>query len=80
VKNKRGRKKGTKNISLGEPHNLSFWKITLKRPEEVHDFLTRGDSRQKEEIKNILLYLKRAEIDFFDDVNGEEILRKLNER
>ncbi len=74
---KRGRKKGSKNKYSGEPHNLGFWKITLKRPEEVNAFLERGSNQQKETIKEILDYLKRFDPEFFERVNGEEILKEL---
>ena len=88
---KRGRKKGSKNKSFDQPHNLGFWKITLKRPEEVNAFLERGSDKQKATIKEILLYLKRgkktpvefrskfeeADIQFFERVNGKEILKEL---
>ncbi len=60
-----------------EPHNLCFWKMTLKKPDEINDFLVRGNKRQKEEIKNVLLYLKRFDPDFFEDVEGENILEKI---
>ena len=74
---KRGRKKGSKNKYYGEPSNLSFWKITLKRPEEVNAFLNRGSKQQKATIKEILIYLKRADKEFFERVNGEEILKEI---
>lgn len=74
---KRGRKLGTKNKTSAEPHNLCFWKITLKRPEEVNAFLTRGSNLQKETIKEILIYLKRFDRDFFDENNGDKILKQL---
>ena len=74
---KRGRKPGSKNKFKGEPHNLQFWKWVLRSPEEVQDFLTRGSAQQKETIKNVLLYLKRFDPDFFEEVNGEEIWEEL---
>ena len=74
MKPKLGRKKGSKNKFKGEPHNLAFWKLTLKSSEEVHDFLNRGSAQQKETIKNVLLYLKRFDPDFFEEVNGDKIL------
>ena len=73
----RGRKKGSKNRSLGEPHNYAFWKSTLKNKEEVNAFLARGSKEQKDTIKEILKYIKRVDIDFFDKVNGKEILKEL---
>ena len=69
-----GRKKKT---NYGEPNNLAFWKITLKRPEELHDFINRGSKKQKEILKEILLYIKRVELDFFKEVNGDIILKDL---
>ena len=63
----------------GEPHNLIFWKFTLKRPESVNAFLERGSKKQKNEIKNILLYLKKYQPEFFEEVNGEEIIKRLND-
>ena len=73
----RGRKKGSRNKFSGEPHNLGFWKLTLKNPEEVKGFLERGSQKQKETIKEIVSYLKRFDPDFFERVNGEEILKEL---
>ena len=72
-----GRKKGSRNKFSGEPHNLSFWRYTLKKPEEINVFLDRGSQRQKDTIKEILIYLKTKDIDFFIRVNGEEILMEL---
>ena len=74
---KRGRKPGTKNKYLGEPHNLCFWKVTLKKPEDVNAFLNRGSKQQKETIKEILIYLKKFDRDFYDDVLGDKILREI---
>lgn len=73
----RGRKKGSKNKTSGEPSNLAFWKITLKRPEEVNAFLERGSEKQKQTIKEILIYLKRKDKEFFERANGEEILKEI---
>jgi hypothetical protein len=74
---KRGRKKGSRNRFSGEPHNLAFWKLTLSRPEEINAFIDRGNKNQKQTIKEILLYLKVADIDFFNKVNGKKILKEL---
>lgn len=72
-----GRKKGSKNRYSGEPKNFAFWKLTLKNKEEVNAFLARGSKEQKDTIKEILKYIKRVDIDFFDKVNGKEILKEL---
>jgi len=74
---RRGRKKGSKNKQSGRPVNFAFWKLVLSVPEELQDFLTRGSNRQKECIKNALVYLKGIDSEFFDDVNGKEILRSM---
>ena len=74
---KRGRKKGSKNIYAGKPHNLIFWKATLKEENSVNAFLERGTKDVKNEIKGILIYLKRFEKDFFEEVKGNEILEEL---
>ena len=73
----RGRKKGSRNKFSGEPHNLGFWKLTLKNPEEVNAFLDRGSKQQKQTIKEILSYLKVADIEFFEQVNGKKLLKEL---
>lgn len=61
----------------GLPHNLNFWIYTLKRPEEVNDFLVRGNQRQKNDIKHVVIYLKRNNEELFEEINGKEILRRL---
>lgn len=74
---KRGRKKGTKNKYLGEPRNYAFWKFTLKNRETLNAFLERGSDNQKETIKEIVSYLKRYDPEFFEKINGDEILKEL---
>lgn len=75
---KRGRKKGSKNKYSGEPHNLIFWKVTLVNPNAMYQFLTRGGDRVKNEIKEIVSYLKRYQPEFFEKVNGDEILKEID--
>lgn len=88
----RGRPKGSKNPHQGEPNNLSFWKVTIKNREVINAFLDRGSEKQKESIKEVLIYLKRADkkeeefrnrfeqadLQFFEKVSGKEILKELN--
>ena len=74
---KRGRKKGTKNRYAGEPHNFAYWKCILQEPDTVNAFLNRGSKVQKETIKEVVIYLKGFDPDFFEVVNGEEILKEL---
>lgn len=71
--NKRGRPKGSKK---GEPVNFEFWKWTL-RNNEIQQFLDRGNAEQKECIKNVVKHLKNIEPEFFEQVNGESILKQL---
>jgi len=73
----RGRPKGAKKKSSGEPHNYAYWYWTLKNPETVNAFLERGSEQQKESIKEIISYAKRYDPDFFEEVKGEEILERM---
>lgn len=73
----RGRKKGSKNKHLREPHNFIYWKFILKDNKAINAFLERGSKQQKETIKDVLIYLKRFQPDFFEEVNGNEILERL---
>ena len=71
-KNKRGRKKGsTKEIS-----NLIFWKGIL-RENKVQQFIDRGSKEQKTTIKNVLKYLSNMQPEFFEQVNGKNLLKQL---
>ncbi len=71
-KKKRGRKKGsTKELS-----NLVFWKGMLK-DNKIQDFIDRGTKEQKTTIKNVLKYLKNIQPDFFEQVNGKNLLKQL---
>ena len=73
----RGRPKIEKNVTYDAPHNYAFWKCTLKNPETVNAFLERGSKKQKETIKEIVWYIKRYDPDYFEEINGEEILKEL---
>lgn len=89
---KKGRKKGSKNKLFGEPCNFTYWKTVLKNRETLNAFLDRGSDKQRDKIKEVLIYLKRAEkkgkefrtkfeqadIEFFKKYNGEEILKEKN--
>lgn len=74
---KRGRPKIVKFKDYDAPHNFYYWKWILKEPETVNAFLNRGSKQQKDIIKEILVYLKRADKDFFEKVNGEEVLKEI---
>ena len=71
VKNKKGRPKGSKEIS-----NLIFWKGMLK-DNKIQDFIDRGTKEQKITIKNILKYLSNMQPEFFEQVKGKQILKDL---
>lgn len=71
---KRGRSKGSlKSI----PHNITWWKWTLLKPSEIIAFIEKGDNRQKNDMRSVLRYLKLSEPEFFEKINGKEILRRL---
>ena len=88
---KRGRQKGSKNKLFGEPCNFTYWKTVLKNRETLNAFLDRGSDKQKEKIKEVLNYLKRADkkeeefrnkyeqadIEFFEKYNGEDVLKEI---
>lgn len=76
-KKKIGRPKIEKNSLYDAPHNYSFWKHTLIYPENRNTFLERGSEQQKKTIKEIVLYIKSHEPEFFEKINGEEILERL---
>ncbi len=74
---KRGRKKIVKFKDYNAPHNFYCWKWMLQEPETVNAFLNRGSKKQKDHIKEMLVYLKRTDKDFFNKIHGNEILEKL---
>ena len=70
----RGRPKGS---IKGSPHNLAWWKWTLVKPEEVTAFIERGNEQQRANMKCILKHLRVNEPEFFEKINGKEIVRRL---
>ena len=77
-KRKRGRPKGSKNkYSSSLPNNITCWYWVLSKPENVKAFMNRGNDKQKEEIKECLIYWKGSNWRFFEKINGEELLKKL---
>ena len=89
VKNKRGRKKGSKKTIKQkrnmtrlvkkfkkEPTNYIFWKGML-RDNKIQQFIDRGSVEQKTTIKQILKFLKVDDCEFFDEVNGQNLLKQL---
>lgn len=70
---KRGRPKGS---TCGEPTNFDFWKGMLK-DNQVQQFVERGNTQQKELIKDVLKYLKNKQPKFFEQVKGKLILKQL---
>lgn len=72
---KRGRKKGWR--SEAQPTNIAYWMWTLKKPEEVNAFIERGSQQQKDNIKAVLKYLKTFDPYFFQKIEGEKILERL---
>jgi len=61
---------------MKKPNNLIFWKMTLKE-DKIQPFLDRGLKDQKKTIKNVLKYLKNMEPEFFEQVEGKQILKQL---
>lgn len=69
---KRGRPKGSKK----EIANLQFWMGILK-DNKVQQFIDKGNVEQKGNIKNVLVYLKNMNPEFFEDINGKNLLNQL---
>ncbi len=84
---KRGRPKGnkgtkknmiraTKLVGKKEPTNYVFWKGML-RDNLVQQFVDRGNKEQKITIKRVLKFLKEDDSEFFEEVNGKNLLKQL---
>lgn len=75
---KRGRKKGSMNKNASQPLTLlGYWYHVLKNPKTLEDFIKRGDERQKNEIKQALVYCKGNEPDIYEELNGKDIMRRM---
>ena len=74
---KRGRKKGSRNKSKGLPNNMNYWRFVFADKKAVDAFLQKGDKRQKTDMKDVLLYLKKYDSEFFHEVNGNKILKEI---
>ena len=61
------------------PTNLSFWMCVLKNSDEVTDFLERGNQRQKRQMKQALSYCKNKYPEFFEDVNGKKLMKRMKQ-
>ena len=71
--NKAGRPEGSKK---GEPTNFEFWKGMLK-DNQIQQFLDRGNAEQKECIKNVVQYIKNMQPEFFEQIEGDLIIKQL---
>ena len=73
------KKRIKKKLSKGEPHNYSFWCRVLYNPNEVKQFVEKGDKRQKDCIRLTLQHMKKTNIDLFEELKGRKIIKLLNE-
>lgn len=76
-KRSRGRPKGSTKNSSGEPHNSNFWLTVLSNEEERNMFLKRASKERLLEMADTIKYLKRTDENFFEKINGQEILNKI---
>jgi len=76
---KKKRYKRRKNLTGKMPVNLYYWLCTIKKEEELNQFLLRGDARQKGCIIDVLSYIKTYEPDEFKAVGGSIWLKKFKE-
>lgn len=74
MKKKRTRYKRSSKV------NYSFWRWTLQKPEELQQFLERGNVRQKGEIIQTLQHYKKLDPEFFTLVEGELWLKKFKKK
>lgn len=73
----KGRKKGSRNKRKGLPNNMNYWRFVFQKEEDVNAFLSRGDKRQKNDMKDVLTYFKKHDSEFFNEINGQKILKEL---
>ena len=59
-----------------EPTNYVFWKRILK-DNKVQEFIDRGSTEQKTLIKEVLKFLKVDDCEFFDEIDGQNLLKQL---
>lgn len=74
------KKRIKRKLNKGRPLNYTFWCWTLEKPEEVNEFIERGDKGQKDSIRLVLQYMKKIDPEKFDRVNGAKIIKTLNEQ
>lgn len=70
-------KKQRKKLTSRLPSNLAFWKLSLTHPEEVEAFIIKGNKRQHACIIRVLKYVKQFDKEYFEKVNGIDILRRI---
>lgn len=56
----RGRPKGSKKRCAGIPHNYGYWYWIIKTPEQLKAFKKRGNERQKNELREAIIYYNRT--------------------
>lgn len=72
------KKRIKKKLSKGEPHNYYFWRCVVSKPDEIREFINRGDKRQKDSIRLTLEYMKIMDVDKFEEIEGSKIIKLLN--
>lgn len=73
-------KKQRKKLFSRKPSNLAFWRWTVGCEKDVKAFLERGDERQVNCIIRTLNYLHKFDKDYFEEINGTELLEKFKEK
>lgn len=80
MKRKQKRKrKAIANRSRGMSNNYYFWRGVVKEPDTVQQFIDRGDFRQRGCIRDTLEYLRSSEPEYYSEIGGAKILKKLKE-
>jgi len=58
---------------------MFFWRGILK-DNLAQQFVDRGNAEQKITIKKVLMFLKIDDSEFFDEVNGKNLLKQLKRK
>jgi hypothetical protein len=75
-----GRRKKSDTLYKDVPYNYCFWQDVLKNPNQIEEFFERGSKDQLKYMRNTLLYMKKYYDYQFQRVDGENILKRLEEK
>ncbi|MFH1837112.1 MAG: hypothetical protein ABH862_03240 [Candidatus Omnitrophota bacterium] len=62
---------GVTYVMKREPKNYSYWKTILEDSAKMHEFMARGNERQKKDMKRAYKYWASQNKEFQQDLFGE---------